>query len=512
MKTLVFAAMAALASAQTYTLISSDTFTRANSSAGSPGNSWTDVTGTVWFINSNTMDHTNVASLGVNNLVRPTGENFTDGKVAAYAAGTGTGTYICILRYQNDSNFYFAYEYVGTQLVIGKVVAGVQGTISSTSISAPPTGFRLEFSAIGTTLTLNVVNSGGTVVSTTSGTDSSLTAAGRWGIEAYGAGGTNQQYSRVDGFSASSSALTAGSLTLGTQTTTTANLSSTAATGGTPTYTYQWYRSTTNGFTPGSGNIISGATSLSLADTGLTAGTTYYYVVKATDSASATALSSQLTVTQPTTNPQTYCFIGDSITYGYGSTSDPVTQFSLIVRKIFGSGTTVSVVNRGITGTTSADWATSTYYSPALAACASANVLMIMLGTNDSRTAIATSQSAYQTNIQTLITQAKIAGITRIFVNVSPYINTSSGGWDITTSNALLVQYQSAITALANADPGHVWVGDTQAYTWFQSNPSEMGGDGVHPILAGDVSLGFLWAQAWRKVAFRDITSYAFSF
>lgn len=78
----------------------------------------------------------------------------------------------------------------------------------------------------------------------------------------------------------------------------TAQLSSAVATGGTGPYTYQWYRSTTTGFTPGAGNLISGATSLALSDSGLIPGTTYYYKVIATDTGNSnvTATSSQLTV------------------------------------------------------------------------------------------------------------------------------------------------------------------------------------------------------------------------
>lgn len=64
---------------------------------------------------------------------------------------------------------------------------------------------------------------------------------------------------------------------------TTASLSSAAATGGTGPYTYQWYRSTTSGFTPGAGNLISGATALTLADSGLLPNTIYWYEVIATD-------------------------------------------------------------------------------------------------------------------------------------------------------------------------------------------------------------------------------------
>jgi len=50
--------------------------------------------------------------------------------------------------------------------------------------------------------------------------------------------------------------ITAGTITLNSFTYSTANLTATAATGGTGPYTYQWYRSTTTGFTPGAGNIL----------------------------------------------------------------------------------------------------------------------------------------------------------------------------------------------------------------------------------------------------------------
>lgn len=82
----------------------------------------------------------------------------------------------------------------------------------------------------------------------------------------------------------------------------TAQLSSAVATGGTGPYTYQWYRSTTTGFSPGAGNILTGQTALTLSDSGLLANTSYFYVVVATDTGNSnvTANSSQLTVlTEP---------------------------------------------------------------------------------------------------------------------------------------------------------------------------------------------------------------------
>lgn len=92
-------------------------------------------------------------------------------------------------------------------------------------------------------------------------------------------------------------ATTAGALSQVSVGANTASLSSAVATGGTAPYTYQWYRSTTTGFTPGGGNIITGATSLSLSDSGLIPNTVYYYKVVATDAGSVAGTSSQLAVT-----------------------------------------------------------------------------------------------------------------------------------------------------------------------------------------------------------------------
>ena len=54
--------------------------------------------------------------------------------------------------------------------------------------------------------------------------------------------------------------------------------------------TYQVYRSTTSGFVPGPANLLAntGATSYADSDPALVSGTTYYYVVRATDGGNAT--------------------------------------------------------------------------------------------------------------------------------------------------------------------------------------------------------------------------------
>lgn len=77
--------------------------------------------------------------------------------------------------------------------------------------------------------------------------------------------------------------ITAGTLSQVSVASTSDSLLATAATGGTGPYTYQWYRSTASGFSIGAGNLIAGATSLTLNDSGLIPNTQYYYKVRATD-------------------------------------------------------------------------------------------------------------------------------------------------------------------------------------------------------------------------------------
>lgn len=93
--------------------------------------------------------------------------------------------------------------------------------------------------------------------------------------------------------------ITAGSLSQVAVAATSVTVSTSAATGGIAPVTYQWYRSTTSGFTPGSATSVSGATSTTLVDTSavLIPNTKYYYEVVAADSTASLASSSQIAIT-----------------------------------------------------------------------------------------------------------------------------------------------------------------------------------------------------------------------
>jgi hypothetical protein len=102
-------------------------------------------------------------------------------------------------------------------------------------------------------------------------------------------------------------AVTAGTITKVSSSSTTASVAVSAATAGTGPYTYQWYMSTTSGFSPGGGNIVSGATALTLSVSGLIPNVTYYFknVVTDTGDSNVTATATQLGVlTDPASQSQ----------------------------------------------------------------------------------------------------------------------------------------------------------------------------------------------------------------
>lgn len=97
--------------------------------------------------------------------------------------------------------------------------------------------------------------------------------------------------------------VTAGTISLVSKDATSITVVSTAATAGTGPYTYQYYISTTTGFSPSGGNIVAGATALQSKLSGLIPGTAYFVKIVATDTgaSNATATSAQLAVS--TLNP-----------------------------------------------------------------------------------------------------------------------------------------------------------------------------------------------------------------
>lgn len=192
-------------------------------------------------------------------------------------------------------------------------------------------------------------------------------------------------------------------------------------------------------------------------------------------------------------------YIGDSITNGYTSSPQvyPGTIAATDLNTYTGTSN-YSAVNQGVNGTDSGNWVSgSSYLNAALAAFSAAHVnsVSIMLGTNDAGYSV--SSSTYLSNMQSLVAALEAAGYTTITVNYSPYMAANPFGFNPTTANALLLQYEADLQIIAAAD-SHVHVGDTTAWTFFQANQSLLS-DGLHPDNAGYASLGQFWASALER-------------
>lgn len=279
-------------------------------------------------------------------------------------------------------------------------------------------------------------------------------------------------------------------------TATTISLTATAATGGTSPYTYQWYRATTSGFTPGGGNILSGKTTLSISDTTGSPGTNYYYKIVGTDSAAATATSNQVGAALESTALH-LGFIGDSITNGAHVSNFPGTLAAAIIANMAGRRT-VTATNQGVPSSATGDWISgSTNLITAKAAFAAAGVteVNVMLGVNDSNDLNAVSAATYKSNLQSMIADLVAAGYV-VRLNYPTAYSTGATGFAYYTQAALerLRGYLPQIDSLINGTT--VLRGDTSAFSHFLSHPDQLYSDEVHLNDTGNSNLANMWAYA----------------
>ncbi|MGC2420405.1 MAG: malectin domain-containing carbohydrate-binding protein [Candidatus Acidiferrales bacterium] len=184
-----------------------------------------------------------------------------------------------------------------------------------------------------------------TGVSTTTYSDTGLTASTTYyylveGTNSGGTSGPSNQASATTSASSCAAAPTAPSgLGASAISSSQINLTWTASTAGTGcTITYSVFRSTTSGFTAGSGNqIATGVTSTAYPDTGLAASTTYYYLVEGVDSAGSSAASNQASATTSASSGSCTSICIDS-----GSTTT-VTPF--VADEDYTGGATISHAN-----------------------------------------------------------------------------------------------------------------------------------------------------------------------
>jgi GDSL-like lipase/acylhydrolase family protein len=433
--------------ATTYNLIEDDNFLRANTSAGSGansttgiGNGWKDFVGNIYHIQSDT-----VVDSGMSEMNPPlytfyhnatTSDSFQNGKVRVYYSA---GYPVPIARFNPaSSGSGYGFVFVGGDVGFYKTINGSTQFLPSVPVSGVPSNPIIEFvvqdiDSSDTLLTANFYNQSdpNTIVATGSYIDSSspIQAPGYWGASQDSSGVVItriQTYAYVPG-----GTITPGILSVTRNNSATSlSLASIPALGGISPYTYQWQRSTAS--TTGFVNIPS-ATNTSLADTGLTPGTTYFYRMDVMDSSTTPQEATSTTPIQATTlglNEHGIGYIGDSITAGYGSnngttlTTGPGALVEYLTLQ--NDGYPLSAYdNLGAPATRTGNWQPGgSYFQNALASfeTSAVDTVSIMLGTNDALNQDSTT--TYATNMSNLIVGllAPGTGITRVILNYPPYM------------------------------------------------------------------------------------------
>lgn len=587
------------AQGQTWVNVTDDQFVRANTSVGAAGtttgagNGWIDRLGGVANITSNALVLTqNTVGLNSNRidathvLLRPTSENATDERVDFITAGlpdtSATSGWTAVLRVQSNSvgTFSLNSQYVFQLLHSGAcMISRTTNYFTSNQISTggasftPTVGHVYEVIATTnnvwpTTLTLMVYDNTSDAGHATpkvnlSVVDSTteLQVAGQSGVGLSIGTGTvgatfSNTFARVTTLTTTQTgALTVPSLPAGggplsapPSTGIGFQAVSPNPTGGTPPYTIQWYRGTGN-FTPGAGTILTGKTGNAIFDPNIPTGVSNFsisYKAVYTDAVAATVTSAAINENSIVHIPTGGVFaVGDSIMYGYGSSSQiPSTSafnYAMVALKAdtsIASGAsspytfiayTTSVLDAGSPGRTSSDWVTPAYLSGAIALAVDCKVkvILLMLGTNDSKDDVATTTAQYKANIQYIIAAFKaVLPSIRFCIQKPPWLNPLTYASNFTENSLARIRgYDAALDQLA--DGTSIVIGSDPYFTFLQSffpgtgqattYPQTVGqtllynGDGItgglHPNAGGHTYLGnVVWYPALKAALLGQFT------
>lgn len=477
---------------------------------------WTDLGGGVYHIdgNGNLVQESVSGYSDGKTLVRPDTEACADHSIEFRYTNDGTTQYHFggILR-RNGTNFYWpslrahnSGSGAPNASSIYKFVGGGLATVASDAGTGYTwvTGhrYRVVLAASGfgpTTVSINAYDLDGatpaTPVFTRSVTDSTaqLQVAGTAGYHAWSTLGSLNA-NRV--IITNTSALDLGALSVTARTATSVTVGWTAATGGTGTKTYSLYRHTSAPFTPpGTGALVGSTTGTSQADSSPGADDVYYRAV-VVDGASTTELSEQsgfetCLVARAGKSPVVLGLIGDSITADVSSGAELISLLAgAEKRRAVSLGS-----NFGISGKTSAGWVSgNSDMTQALAAFALAGVthVIVMLGTNDAKTGVATTQSAYAANMANVAATLVAAGY-KVILNSPPYVTPGSyEQWD-EAANGRLISYRDSLAALA--DNVNVFVGDLDLFDAVAAAPATYLRDGVHMTDPGEILMYGMWVS-----------------
>ena len=500
-----------------FAIVTDTPFTGANTAVGAAGTSTgagggcLDHAGNVYHIVSAVLVNAGAISplqggvpYGV--LERPSSEAIQDQQTAVIVPANIGNTVFAGVRWTGaGATGYFAGLTNGGTPFLWKFTNGAILGIGATTTVGSWVGtnrHKLTINAVGSSSTVISVTltdlDAATTVATISATDSSSPFTSGVGAMGFPNGGAATEFITYTGQFGIAAPVVTGT------TTTTITLTGSAAFGGSPGYTYQWYWSnTTSNFTPGAGNIIGGQTSLVLTHTpGGTNQTVNYYKLVATDTLSALAISPA--VPAVTGNPTTViAMVGDSITAG--DFTYLATAWSQVVNNY-----PATFLNYGYSGVKAVDWANAVAtpgslfgtmgatWSAITAAWVAAGVtdVHIMLGANDAGVSGQTSTGAYLTAMQALCAGClAVAGVTTVHLS-DPSLAKSIGAGTNDDDTSLVISNLYRLSCHTITNGTTIKAGDRNYWQASLINPSDYG-DQLHPAYpTGALPLVTGWCAA----------------
>ena len=187
--------------------------------------------------------------------------------------------------------------------------------------------------------------------------------------------------------------------------------------------------------------------------------------------------------------------VGDSISHTNGATIAMMRQL----------GANYTFVNAALYSTTVNDWIQDSFagssqvdvrpYSDAMTKFNAAGVktISLMLGTNDAAQGV--SVADFEANLRQLTAKLLNDGMEKIILHC-PIYNLSN------TISQKVVEYCNVMRTVANSQT--IFLGDDQAYAWFEQNTTTAFADATHPNAYGQKNLGEFWGKAYQRLFFAE--------
>jgi hypothetical protein len=272
-------------------------------------------------------------------------------------------------------------------------------------------------------------------------------------------------------------------------------MEATAPTGGVEPYTQQWYVSTDPLFTPGVGTLLSGETGLTCEYTPPDHEPRWFKVVYTDDE--DTTVTSDVRGATLHNAPLIWGVVGDSTSAATGEAGSVGGPYWAALRLGELTQRTVTLVNRAIGGSNSAQWLPdNTYLNNAIAAFQAAGVtdVSIRLGTNNTSDSVSAELVAEGTaeHVLAIAEELLAEGVERVHIDW-PFSQNPNGTLTRRNNIADLLLMGAALDGICNGTT--ILQGDRTSYRCTIDNPASMY-DGVHATPTFEHTVGSNIARA----------------